>query len=425
MSGSDSGSSASGARSERSRRAAIPFILVTVLLDTLGVGLIIPVGPRLVASFLGNDLEAASHWFGLLFSLYSLMQFVFAPVLGGLSDRFGRRAVILGSLAGAAFSYLMSGLAPALWWLFIGRLVAGITGASFSAANAYVADVTPPEKRAAAFGAVGAVFGLGFILGPALGGALGDYGLRIPYFVGAGLNFVNFVYGLFVLPESLDRDHRRPFSLANANPIGSLRNLGRHPLVLKLTGTMFCAFMAQMILQSVWALSTQERYGWSLKEVGFSLMAVGLGMALVQGGLVRVIVPRVGEKRALFLGMAISTTGYVALAWAPHGWMVYGCIVFLALAGIAGPAVQTILTREVGPKEQGMLQGGLNSLQGLAAIMGPLIGTTLLATFAPVSASLRIPGAPYYAAAAFTCAGLLLAMRALGGAPVAAEPTAG
>ena len=208
---------------EPPRRAAIPFVLVTVLLDTLGVGLIIPVGPRLVASFLGDDLGAASHWFGRLVALYSLMQFVFAPVLGGLSDRFGRRVVILGSLAGAAASYLVSALAPALGWLFLGRLVAGVTGASFSAAGAYVADVTPPEKRAASFGVIGAVFGLGFILGPALGGALGDYGLRLPYFVAAGLNFLNLLYGLLVLPESLRREDRRPFSLARSVPKGFAR----------------------------------------------------------------------------------------------------------------------------------------------------------------------------------------------------------
>ena len=219
-----------------SRPAGTAFVLVTVLLDTLGLGLIIPVAPRLVASFLGNDLGAAAHYFGYLVSLYAAMQFVFAPVLGGLSDRFGRRPVILVSLLGAAASYLLSGFAPALAWLFVGRVVSGITGASFSCAGAYVADVTPPEKRAASFGLVGAVFGLGFILGPALGGILGDVGLRVPYFVAAGLNALNLTYGLFVLPESLPPEKRRAFSFARANPLGSLRQLGRHPIVLGLTG---------------------------------------------------------------------------------------------------------------------------------------------------------------------------------------------
>jgi DHA1 family tetracycline resistance protein-like MFS transporter len=331
-------------------------VLVTVLLDTLGLGLIIPVAPRLVASFLHDDLEAASHWFGLIVSLYAVMQFVFAPVLGGLSDRFGRRPVILISLLGAAASYLLSGFAPALWWLFVGRTIAGITGASFSCAGAYIADVTPPEKRAQSFGLIGAVFGLGFILGPALGGVLGDHGLRLPYFVGAGLNFANLLYGIFVLPESLAKENRRPFSFARANPIGSLRMLARHPIVLGLTGTMLCSFMAQWVLQSVWALHTQERFGWKLRDVGLSLMVVGFSMALVQGVLVRAIVPRMGERRALVVGLVMGVVGQVAFALADRGWVMLVLIAPFALGGLAGPAVQAIISREVGPKEQGELQ---------------------------------------------------------------------
>jgi len=398
---------------EPNRRAAVPFILITVLLDTLGVGLIIPVGPRLVASFLHDDLESAARWFGVLMSLYSVMQFVFAPILGGLSDRFGRRTVILMSLAGAATSYLASGLAPALWWLFVGRTVAGITGASFSAANAYIADVTPPEKRAASFGAVGAVFGLGFILGPLLGGFLGDYGLRIPYFVGAGLNFVNLLYGFFVLPESLSKDHRRPFSFARANPVGSLGHLRKHPLVLRLTGTLVCSFLAQFVLQSTWALYSQARYGWTFRQVGFSFMAVGLSMALVQGVLVRAVMPVLREKRALVLGLAFGATGYALIGLASRGWMLYAFIPMLALGGIAGPAVQAIITREVGPREQGELQGALNSLQGLTAIVGPIIGTSLLAQFGTDASVVHVPGAPFFAACFFSASGLLLAVRTL------------
>jgi DHA1 family tetracycline resistance protein-like MFS transporter len=398
---------------ETNRRAAVPFILITVLLDTLGVGLIIPVGPRLVASFLHDDLEAAARWFGVLMSLYSVMQFVFAPVLGGLSDRFGRRAVILTSLLGAATSYLASGLAPALWWLFIGRTVAGITGASFSAANAYIADITHPDKRAANFGAVGAVFGLGFILGPLLGGFLGDYGLRIPYFVGAGLNFVNLLYGLFVLPESLAREHRRPFSFARANPVGSLGALRRHPLVLRLTGTLVFTFLAQFVLQSSWALYCQARYGWTFKQVGFSFMAVGLSIALVQGLLVRAIMPSLRERRALALGLAFSATGYALIGLASRGWMLYAFIPVFALGGIAGPAVQALITREVGPKEQGEIQGALMGMQGLTAIVGPLIGTSLIAQFGTDTSTVHVPGAPFFAACAFSALGLLLALRTL------------
>jgi DHA1 family tetracycline resistance protein-like MFS transporter len=397
--------------SNPNRRAGTAFVLVTVLLDTLGLGLLIPVAPRLVASFLNDDLGAASHYFGILVSIYAAMQFLFAPVLGGLSDRFGRRPVIFLSLLGAAASYLLSGFAPALWWLFVGRVISGITAASFSAANAYVADVTPPEKRAGAFGLIGAVFGLGFILGPALGGALGDRSLRLPYFVGAGLNFANLLYGLFVLPESLAPQNRRPFSLARANPLGSLRALSRHRVVLGLTGTMVCSFMAQWILQSVWALHTQARFGWSLQMVGVSLMVVGVATAIVQGFLVRAAVPRLGERRALVLGLVMSIAGHTLLGLANHGWMMMSFIFVLALGGLAGPAVQAIISREVAADEQGELQGALNSLSGICAIVGPLIGTNLLATFEPETAAVRIPGAPFFASAMLNLVGLALALR--------------
>ena len=401
----------------KSRPAATAFVLVTVLLDTLGLGLLIPVAPRLVASFLNDDLGSASHYFGILVSLYAAMQFLFAPVIGGLSDRFGRRPVILLSLLGAAASYLLSGLAPALSWLFVGRVISGITGASFSAAGAYIADVTPPEKRAQSFGLIGAVFGLGFILGPALGGVLGDVGLRLPYFVAAGLNFVNMLYGLFVLPESLRLENRRAFSFARANPLGSLRALGRHPIVLGLTGTMMCSFMAQWILQSIWALHTQSRFGWSLRMVGVSLMVVGVMTAIVQGGVVRVVVPRLGERRALVVGVLMAVVGHALLGLATQGWMMLVFIVPLSLGGLAGPAVQAIISREVGANEQGELQGSLNSLAGIAAIAGPLIGTGLLARFGPETASPHIPGAAFFAASAFNALGLVLALRLFARSP--------
>jgi DHA1 family tetracycline resistance protein-like MFS transporter len=406
------------------RGGAVPFVLVTVLLDTLGVGLIIPVGPRLIGSFLGGDLGAASHYFGLLLAVYSLMQFVFAPVLGGLSDRFGRRPVILMSLLGAAASYLTSALAPGLGWLFLGRTIAGITGASFSAAGAYVADVTPPEKRAQSFGLVGAAFGLGFILGPALGGLLGDVGLRVPYFVAAALNFLNLLYGLFVLPESLRPENRRAFSMRRANPIGSLRALGRHAIVLDLTGTMMCAFLSQMILQGVWALYCQARFGWNLRSVGLSLMVVGLGTAVVQGGLVRALTPRLGERRMLVLGLSLSMIGHLGFALATQGWVMYLVLLPFTLGGLAGPATEAIITSAVGPREQGELQGSLNSLSGLAAIIGPLLGTGLLARFAPEAAHPRVPGAPFFAAAAISALGLWLALRLFARSPAAARETA-
>jgi DHA1 family tetracycline resistance protein-like MFS transporter len=394
-----------------SRRAGTAFVLVTLLLDALGLGLVIPVVPRLVASFLNNDLGAASHYFGALVSVYAAMQFLFAPVLGGLSDRFGRRSVIFLSLLGAAASNLFSGFAPTLGWLFVGRLIAGITAASFSAANAYISDVTPAEKRAGAFGIVGAMFGLGFVLGPALGGTLGTWGLRVPFFVGAGLNFVNLLYGIFVLPESLAPENRRPFSLARANPVGSLRALARHSIVLGLSGTLMCAFLAQWTLNSVWALYTQSRFGWSVRMVGISLMLVGLGAAFVQGFLVRKVVPRVGQERALFVGLAMSITGHMLFGLADRAWLLLCFVPVLALGRLAEPAVQAIISQKMSASEQGELQGAISSLMGVAAIVGPLIGTNLLATFGPETARVHVPGAPFFASASISMLGLLIAVR--------------
>jgi MFS transporter, DHA1 family, tetracycline resistance protein len=413
-----SSSSSTGQAAPRPARAAgTVFILVTVLLDTLGLGLIIPFGPRLVASFLHDDLNASAHWFGLLVAIYALMQFLFAPVLGALSDRFGRRPVILLSLLGAAASYLVSGFAPVLWWLYVGRVVAGITGASFSCANAYVADVTPPDKRAQSFGLIGAVFGLGFILGPALGGLLGDVGLRLPYFIAAGLNGLNLLYGLFVLPESLPRERRRPFSFARANAFGSLVGLSRYPVVLGLTGTMACGYLAQWILQAVWTLDTQARFQWTLRMVGVSLMVVGFSTAIVQGVLVRLAVRRLGERRSLVVGLVMGVVGHACMGLAPTGGVMLACIFPLALGGLAGPAIQAILTRYVAPTEQGELQGSLNSLAGVAAIVGPLIGTSLLARFGTEHSSPHIPGAAFLCGAAFNALGLLLALRQLSRSP--------
>ena len=363
-------------------------------LDTLGIGLIIPVAPRLVASFLGGDLSSAASKFGLLFILYSLMQFFFAPVLGGLSDRFGRRPVILGSLLGAAASYLASALAPVLWWLYVGRAVAGITGASFSCANTYVADVTPPEKRAQSFGVIGAAFGLGFVLGPGLGGLLGGFGLRVPYFVAAGLNLLNLLYGLFVLPESLPPEKRRPFSFARANAFGAFVALTRNPLVRGLTMTMACTFLAQFILQSVWALQTQARFGWSIREVGLSLMAVGVSTAIVQGALVRRVVGGLGERKALLAGVTASALGFFAFGLADRGWLMYVFILPFAFGGVAGPATQAMITREVPPTEQGEVQGSISGLQGVAAIIGPFIGLGLLGAYGTPGAEPLHPRGP-------------------------------
>jgi DHA1 family tetracycline resistance protein-like MFS transporter len=392
------------------RAAGVTFIFFVLLLDTLGIGVIIPVLPRLITSLCGGDLGQGSRFFGVFVAVYAVMQVIFAPILGALGDRFGRRPVILGSLLGAALDYLLLAFAPSLAWLFVGRVISGITGASFSTATAYIADVTTPEKRAQSFGLVGAAFGIGFILGPALGGFLGGTSLRAPFLVAAGLNALNLLYGVFVLPESLSKDKRRPFSIARANPFGALRNLGRTPMLLGLTGTLATSYLAQQILQAVWALHMEARFAWSTLQVGGSLAVVGLMSGLVQGVVVRAAVPRLGERRALTTGLVFNIAGYVLLAIANQGWMIYVILIPFSLGGLGGPATQALLTREVGPSEQGELQGSLTSLQSLAAIAGPLIGTALFSRFATEHSTPRIPGIAFFACAALNLVGLALAL---------------
>ena len=385
--------------------------MIVLVLDTLGIGVVIPVLPRVIEGFMHGDLEATGHRYGLFISCYAMMQFVFAPIVGALSDRFGRRTVILTSLAGAALDYLLLAFAPTLGWLFVGRIFAGMTGASFSAATAYIADVTPPEKRAASFGLTGVAFGIGFILGPAIGGLLGGVSLRAPFLLAAGLNFVNMVYGLFVLPESLAKENRRKFSWRRANSLGAMKNLGRSPIVLGLTATIVCGYLAQQILQSTWALHTEARFGWRPLDIGLSLVAVGVASAIVQGGLVRPVVAKLGERRAVLVGIFFSVAGYIGLALADTGWLTIVIIFPFALGGLSEPAIKALLTREVGADEQGELQGSLGSLMSITAIIGPILGTGLFARFAPTGSSPHIPGAAYFAAAALNAIGVLLAAR--------------
>ncbi len=393
------------------RQASVAFILVSILLSTLGVGIIIPVLPRLVTSFAGGDLVSGSLYYGAFVSVYAAMQFVFAPIIGGLSDRYGRRTVLLTSQIGAALDYVLLTFAPDLSWLFIGRVIGGITGASFSTAAAYVADVTPPDKRAQSFGLMGAAFGLGFIIGPALGGLLGDFNPRWPFAGAAALNIFNACYGWFVLPESLAVEQRRPFSLARSNPFGSFGNLRKHPVVLGLTGTLLCSFLAQQMLQSIWALSWQGRLDWRPMDVGASLAAVGTMGALVQGGLIRVVVPRLGERGTMMAALSASIAGFCAFGSVAESWMVYAVIPIFALGGMAGPAAQALISREVSPSEQGQMQGSLTSLNSLAAIVAPLIATSLFAHFSPADATPHLPGAPFFAAAFCNVVALVIAIR--------------
>jgi MFS transporter, DHA1 family, tetracycline resistance protein len=395
----------------QTRQPALGFIFVTLVLDILGIGLLIPIVPKLIESFAG-DISSASSTSAWLSASFALMNFVFAPILGSLSDKLGRRPVILASLFGSGIDYLLLAFAPNLGWFFIGRIVSGITGASFSAATAYIADVSPPEKRAQNFGLIGAAFGLGFILGPLLGGLLSSYGLRVPFFVAAGLTLLNWLYGYFVLPESLKPQNRREFSWARANPVGSLLGLGRYPVVLGLVGSIFLANLAQNALQNTWVFYTGFRYNWSARDVGISLAVVGLTAAIVQGGLVRQIVPRLGERRSIVIGLAIGAISFLLYGLATQGWMIYVILVVGAIGGIGGPATQGLISRSVAPNEQGALQGSLSSLMSVVNLIGPLIFNNLFAFFTRKDANPQIPGIAFYVSSGLLLGALAIAVAA-------------
>lgn len=392
------------------RKPAIGFIFVTLVLDILGIGLIIPILPKLVENFSGGVAEASTN-VGLLASLYSLMQFIFAPILGSLSDRFGRRPVILASLLGSGLDYFLLAFAPNLTWFFAGRIIAGVTGANFAAATAYIADISPPEKRAANFGMIGAAFGLGFILGPALGGVLGNVGLQIPFLVAGGLTLVNWLYGLFVLPESLSLENRRAFSWGRANPVGSLLALQRHPVAFGLAGTHFLVALGHQVLPATWVLYTSYRYHWTPGQTGASLAVVGLTVAIVQGGLTRVVVKKMGEAKTAVLGLVVGALGLVGYGLATEGWMIYPILVVASLGGVAGPAVQGLISRGVDANEQGAVQGSLTSLASVAGIIGPPIATGLFAYFIGTKAPAHLPGAAFFFSALLYVVAMFLALR--------------
>lgn len=401
----------SSAPANSARQPALVFIFITLFLDILGIGLIVPILPKLVEQFTGGSIASASHIYGLLAALAGLMQFIFAPLLGSLSDRYGRRPVILLSLFGSGLDYLLLAFAPNLAWFFVGRIIAGITSANFSAATAYIADISPPEKRAANFGIIGAAFGLGFIAGPALGGALGNVDLRMPFFVAAGLTLLNWLYGLLVLPESLKPENRRAFSWQRANPVGALLALKRYPVVFGLTGTYFLMNLAHQVFPSTWVLYTSYRYNWTPGQTGLSLAMVGLTSAIVQGGLTRAIIPRLGERRSVAVGLTISSVGLIAYGLATEGWMAYVVIAVASLSGISGPSVQGLISRSVGADEQGAVQGSLSSLASVAGVLGPPLATGLFGFFISAGAPVKLPGAAFFFSSALTVAAMLLAVR--------------
>ena len=409
------------------RRAAVLFILVTVFIDILSFGIIIPVLPHLIVELVGGSIAHAAVWASGFGTMFMLMQFVSSPIQGALSDRFGRRAVILISCLGLGTDFVVMALAPALWLLFVGRAVSGICSGSFSTANAYIADITPQQKRAAAFGMIGAAFGLGFIVGPALGGMLGHIWIRLPFWVSACLSLTNFLYGTFVLPESLPAERRSPrVEWKHANPLGSLLLLKRYPQVFALAAVFFLVSLAQYSLNSTFVLYTDYRYDWGPKAVGIALAVVGLCTAIVQAGLVRRLAPKLGDRRLMLTGLAFAVVGYALFGLAPHAWMFMAAIPLLCLGGLSSPPAQSIMTHQVDPAEQGRLQGSLSSLRSLAGIFGPLVFANLFALFISKHAPMHdLSGVAFLLAAALVATALWLTARATRGLPApaaSAEP---
>lgn len=399
------------------RAPSLVFIFATLLLDVLGIGLLIPVMPRLVATVGGLPPGGAEHETSIpvtaLIVIYALMQFVFAPVLGSLSDRFGRRPVLLVALLGSALDYFAASQAPAvtgafgaatgLTFLFITRVINGISGATIPVCSAYIADITPPEKRAAGFGIIGAAFGLGFVFGPLLGGVLGDDTIHIPligpgdvrypYIAAGALTLINFIYGYFILPESLPRELRRPFSWSKANPVGALVWISGHRVVRMIAATLFISNIAQFGLHTVWVLSMQNRFGWTPWLSGVSMFVVGISAAIVQGGLARRIIPVLGERACLVGGIVLGIFAFAGYGLATHGWMIYAIIAIASIGGLAGPAAQGMTSKAIPPDEQGLLQGALASLNSIAYIIGPIVAGTVFHHFTVKDGPTPYPGA--------------------------------
>jgi MFS transporter, DHA1 family, tetracycline resistance protein len=407
------------------KNASLLFIFFTILLDVIGIGLIIPVLPKLVNSFSGND----PRYFGILMGVYALMQFIFAPMIGALSDQYGRRPVLLLSLFTFGMDYILLVFAPSIGWLFLGRVVAGITGASFTTANAYIADISQPEDRAKNFGLVGAAFGVGFIIGPIIGGFLAGYGidylgymgfhfpkefaLRLPFAFAAVLSLANCLYGFFVLPESLKPENRRAFDIHRANPFNSLLRLSRYPNIRGLLMVLICLYLSSQVHPSTWALFTMKQFNWNEIEVGKSLAFVGLMIAIVQGGLIRVITPRLGQRNSVIFGITFYVIGFFLFSLASEGWMMYAIMIPFALGGTAGPTLQALISSNVNPNEQGELQGALTSLMSVTAVVGPILHTYLFATFSANNAVIHYPGAAFLAGSVLSLVALGIVLKTL------------
>ncbi len=394
------------------RKAALAFIFITVLIDVLAFGVIIPVLPHLVQQMVGGDISTAAWWVGGFGLTFALIQFVCAPIQGTLSDRYGRRPVILLSCLGLGLDFIFMALAPTLAWLFVGRVISAATAASFTTANAYIADVTTPEGRAKGFGMIGAAFGVGFVVGPLIGGVLGDIDLRLPFWFSAGLALLNFCYGLFVLPESLPVAKRtQRFDWSHANPVGSLKLLRRYPQVFGLAAVIFIADLAHYVYSSVFVLYGDYRYGWGQKEVGYVLAVVGVLSVIVNVLLVGRLVKAMGERRAVLLGLACGAVGFAVYGVAGVGWIFLLGLPISALWAIAAPAIQSLITRQVGGDEQGRVQGALTSLVALAGIVAPVIFAGTFGFFVSDAAPVKMPGIPFLIAAALLVVAWLVTLR--------------
>jgi len=375
------------------KKAALGFIFVTLLIDVMGWGLIIPVMADLVAELKGLPINEASTYGSYLLTAFAATQFVFAPLLGNLSDRYGRRPVLLFSLLGFGVDYIILALSPTYGWLFAGRIIAGITGASFTTATAYIADISPDETtKAKNFGMIGAAFGLGFVLGPALGALLATWGIRAPFYAAAALCLVNCIYGYFLLPESLSKENRRPFDWKRANPFGSLKFLTKHPEIGGLAVGFFLIYLGAQAVQSNWNFFTIYRFNWSEKMVGISLAVVGVLVGAVQGGLTRVVIPKIGNEKSIYLGLGLYTLGLFLFAIATQGWMMFAFLIPYCLGGLCGPSLQSVISGHVPSNQQGELQGALTSLMSLTTVIGPPIMSGTFAYFTSARAPFHFPG---------------------------------
>lgn len=399
------------------RTSGLGFIFVTLLIDVLGMGLLIPILPSFIAHLTNQDLSHASRDYGILLSIYGAMQFLFAPLLGMLSDKYGRRPVLLLSMLFSGIDYVIMALAPNMIFLYIGRTLSGIAGASMTAASAYIADVSPPEKRAQNFGLIGAAFGIGFVVGPAAGGILGQWGTRVPFWVAAALCFANFLYGWFILPESLKPENRRSFAWRDANPVGALKVLTKYPVVWGLTGTLVATNLAMQCISSTWVLFTKVQFSWSDRDSGLSLAAFGVVMLVYQVGVARLIFPLWGERRVMKVGLLVAAIEFIAYAFCTQGWMIYAVMIIGGMGLLAGQATQGLLSRQVGEDQQGALQGALTSLASITGIFGPFIATELFGHFTRAKGAVHLPGVAFLLGGALNLVGLLISLRVLARLP--------